>query len=201
MATKKGNRKKLVTALSILVLLLVVIGTITLIKVVGSGKNDPYTQQSESNQTDESSNDDSSKNDESDSEAEAPQNQTPEESQIDPATVSTVDITPMEITVSYVKGIGGFEYEVLRAANGTRYVEFRSPTFIGTKCTNDAGTFVSIIASPTESESTGLAKTTMVDGTKYGLALADASCTGKPEELQKYQKSFSDAFSLLKKIQ
>lgn len=206
MAQKKGKRT-LVTTVSILVVLLVAIGTVALVKLVNPGKQDPYLQQETSSTSDNSTDSDTNTSDTSQNQTDetadadtSVSGDTEEQSTLDPATVSTLDITPMSITVSYVKGIGGFEYEVLRANNGTRYVEFRSASLVGTKCTNDAGTFASIIANPTESERTALTKTTTVDGTLYGLSLADVTCTSDAGQLQKYQKSFSDAFSLLKKI-
>jgi hypothetical protein len=105
----------------------------------------------------------------------------------------------MQITVSYVKVNAGFEYYVMRTASGTQYVEFSSPELVGTKCTDDKGVFASIIESPSTNESTTLSKTTTVDDTKYGLSLADATCTKDPELLKQFQSSFSDAFSLLKR--
>lgn len=202
MVQKKG-RRTLVTTLSILAVLLVAIGTVALIRVLSPGKQDPYVQPETSNTSDSSNSSDgtAANPDEGDTPVSSDgAGQSGQEPALDPATVATIDIVPMTITVSYVKGIGGFEYEVLRANNGTRYVEFRSSRLVGTKCTNDAGTFASILANPTESERTTLAKTTTVDGVVYGLSLADTTCTSDAEKLQAYQKSFSDAFSLLKKI-
>jgi len=197
MVQEKGNRRTLFTTISILVVLLIAIGVVGLFKILGQS-NDPYKQEATS---ESSQNGSDTPQQAEDTPLNSNSSSSDGQAGIDPATVSTVDIAPMEITVSYVKGIGGFQYEVLRAANGTRYVEFRSTTLVGTKCTNDTGTFASIIANPTESESTDLAKTTTVDTVKYGLALADANCTSDNTKLQEYQKSFSDAFSLLKKIQ
>jgi cytoskeletal protein RodZ len=193
---KNTGKRTLVTTLSVLAVLLLVIGAIALFRL--NAKPDPYVAQDEKTSDDTSQTtqtpDDSSSSDT----ATTPQ---PETSQtIDPATTSTIDIVPMAITVSYTKGVGPFEYAVLRAQNGTRYVEFRSTNLVGSKCTNDEGTFASIIADPTEAESTALSKTTTVDGVKYGLSLADATCTSDSAALQKYQQSFSDAFTLLKKL-
>ncbi len=197
MGTKSGKRT-LVTTLSVLAVVLLVIGAIAFIRL--NMKLDPYAQQEASKPDDTSKTvetpDDTSASDGSDGNSAQPESQTT----LDPATVATIDIVPMTITVSYVKGAGAFEYEVLRAQNGTRYVEFRSRSLVGGKCTNDNGTFVSIIANPTDAESATLSKTTTVDGVKYGLSLADATCTSDAAALQKYQQSFSDAFSLLKKL-
>lgn len=131
--------------------------------------------------------------------AEAPVTPAPE-STVDPAQVATVDIVPMTIVVPYVKGVGGFDYEVLRTASGTKYVQFSSSKLVGTKCTDDIGQFASIIEKPSADEATTLAKTTTIDGVQYGLSLADATCTSDADSLKQYQTSFSDAFSLLKKM-
>lgn len=199
---KKGKRA-LVTTISVLVVLLVAIGAVALIKSMGPGKQDPYiTDTSNSTSSSEGTTttpDEEHSKDESPSNTETKSSNAAEEPAPDPSTVATVDIAPMNITVSYVKGVGGFEYEVLRAQNGTRYVEFRNEDLIGSKCTNDQGTFASILADPTTNDSGMLAKTITVEGTKYGLSLADTTCTSDAAKLQKYQESFSSAFGLLKK--
>ncbi|UTX51629.1 hypothetical protein KI440_01615 [Candidatus Saccharibacteria bacterium TM7i] len=123
-----------------------------------------------------------------------------EAKKLDPATLGTVDITPVSLTVSYVKGVGGFEYEVLRASGGRKYVELRNEKLIGTKCNDDVGVFVSIVEAPNESEKATISKTTDVDGVQYGLSVASPTCTSDPELLQQYQDAFSKPFGLLKKL-
>jgi hypothetical protein len=118
---------------------------------------------------------------------------------IDPSSVSTIDIQPLSLQVAYVKGIGGFEYVVKRSASGTQYVEFTSPQLVGTKCTNDSGAFASIIQNPSKDEAVTIDQSQSLDGTRYGLSLSDDTCTGDTDLLKKYQASFRDAFSLLKK--
>lgn len=203
MVQKKG-RRKLYTALAVFLVLLVAIGTIALIKALGSDKQDPYLKDETSSSIVDTSDDADANQDatpDAQDDADATKtDETDKETAPDPATVATVDIAPMEITVSYVKGAGGFEYEVLRTSNGTRYVEFRSSDLAGTKCTNDKGTFATILANPNETEGATISKTTTVDGTKYGLSLEGATCTSSTDKLEDYQKSFSDAFSLLKKM-
>ena len=203
MVQRKHNRA-LTISLAVLTILLVAIGTIVLIRVFNTNP-DPLVQQETSSSSTDVSNDMPAE--EMDTSVESVDLETPNEEttitsepELDPATVNTIDIEPMELTVSYVKGSGGVEYEVLRTANGTRYVEFRSPTLIGTKCTNDEGAFASILANPDSNESTTLTKTTTVEETKYGLSLESSTCTSDEARLQAYQKSFSDAFSLLKKM-
>lgn len=201
MAQKKGKRT-LITAGIVLAILLAVIGTIAFIKAMGvNGNKDPYKQTStqQTPQTPQSSNSDTSKPSTTPSDG-ATNNSTSTAPKLDPSTVSTIDISPMNITVSYVKGVGAFEYEVLRTPNGTQYVEFRSTDLVGTKCTNDQGAFASILASPSDDEQATVSQKTVVDGTTYGLSLPGATCTSNPDLLAKYQKSFSDAFTLLKKM-
>lgn len=139
-------------------------------------------------------------------EADEPTEETPaaEEtpaSTIDPSTVSTVDIEPLEITVSYVRGVPGFGFLVQRTADGTEYVEFSSEEVAGTKCTDDTGVFASIIVSPSEQDGATITDEVTVDGTVYGLSLPDATCTSDEELFAQYQASFKDAFSLLAKIE
>ncbi|MGV9001690.1 MAG: hypothetical protein ACOH18_01905 [Candidatus Saccharimonadaceae bacterium] len=199
------GKRTIITALTVLVVLLLVIGVIALVRGFGHDKTDPYdtskTPSSKTDTTDNSANDDSSqKADPTNPDANTSTDTSNNQAAPDPATVTTVDIAPMSITVSYIKGVGGFDYQVLRTSNGTRYVEFSSSELVGTKCTNDIGVFASILADPETNESTTLAKTTTMDGTKYGLSLEPSTCTSNAEKLQAYQKSFSDAFSLLKKM-
>lgn len=199
MAQKKG-KQALLTAVSIFVVLLAVVGTIAIIKALNPGTNDPYVQQT----TNQSTEDTPTETDEADSPATPSvpdENNSANDSEpaIDPATLATIDVTPMALTVSYTKGVGGFEYEVLRRPNGTRYVEFSSPELVGTKCTNDKGVFASILESPASEEIATLAKTTTVGGMTYGLSLAAATCTSNATLLKDFQNAFSTPFSLLKK--
>jgi hypothetical protein len=200
MVQNKGKRK-LVTTLAVLTILLLVIGVIAWIKAAGQDKTDPYAAKDTTSTTTEPTDDSSSMDSPENTEMSTPEDSTNSTPTLDPATVGTVDIVPMTITASYVKGIGGFEYQVLRTTNGTRYVKLSSPELAGTKCTNDIGTFASILADPDSNESATLTKTTTVEGTKYGLSLEPATCTADAEKLQVYQKSFNDAFSLLKKME
>ena len=202
MVRKKSNRKLIITA-SIIGVVLVAVVTVVLIKAMNSNKNDPYvltdTSSNSSSVSDTASKDSKDTATETEKPTSSTNTENEPESTLDPATVATVDITPMNLTVSYVKGVGGFEYEVRRTPSGSQYVEFKSPELAGTKCTNDAGSFASILADPSSSEGSTITKSKTVDGTTYGLSLAAANCTSDAAKLQKYQQSFSDAFSLLKK--
>lgn len=204
---KKKSKRTWIVAVAVLVALLVVVGMVTLIKSLNS-KTDPYRQtetSSTQSTTDEDSDSDTiqDSNEDATTANDTPTTDTDDDTQttIDPSTVSTIDIEPMDLTVSYVKGVGGFEFAVRRTANGTQYVEFSSPSLKGTKCTDDEGVFASILASPSTDEGSTITKTVTIDGEKYGLSLVGATCTKDPDLLKKYQASFSDAFSLLKKLQ
>lgn len=189
----------MIIAAAILGVLLVAIGTVTLIRVLNPPSEDPYVQDTPSGSV---SNDDGVNTQApalSDTSADTGTKpvDTPA---LDPNTVSTIDITPMTITVSYVKGVGAFEYQVLRTPSGTQYVEFRSAELIGTKCTDDAGAFASIIQNPSSAETNStVSQTVDLESTKYGLALSGTNCTSNLESLEQYQQSFGKAFSLLKK--
>lgn len=196
MVQRKGKRA-VVTSVSILAVLLAVIGGIALVRALAPNTSDPYIQN-------ESSETSTTGEDQDNTETTAPatpdeESGTEEAPVIDPASLSTIDIPPMTLTVSYTKGVGSFEYEVLRRPNGTRYVEFSSPSLVGTKCTDDKGTFASILESPSAEEGATLAKTTTVDGQRYGLSLASEACTSDVAALKKFQSAFSDPFSLLKR--
>lgn len=188
---KKRSRKALFTALAVLAVLLVVITVVALMKA-HSNTTPPITNDTSKTQSPAPSDTNKSTT--------TPPSQDTTQPAIDPAKVTTVDIQPMSITVSYMKGIGGFDYAVQRTPSGTQYVQFSSSKLVGTKCTNDEGVFASILENPTTDETSTVAKTTVVDGTTYGLSLADTSCTSDTALLQQYQDAFSQPFSLLKKM-
>lgn len=183
-----------------LVVVAALVGTILLMQVFSPKEQDPFK---ESNTSQKDTPSEPTKPSKPEDTKEQPTENggalVPSETDIDPATLGTVDIPGLDVTVSYIKGIGGFEYEVLRTPSGTQYVEFRSPSLAGTKCTDDKGAFASILAEPKTAETATLAKSITKDGTLYGLSLPTASCTNDAESLAAYQKSFSDAFLLIKK--
>lgn len=201
----KGKQRMYIMSGVIAVVVLAVIGLVVLVSSLGTDKKDPYKQVETTNTQDDTNTSDTSGDTETKPPVSVPESDDKQNGQglaggVDPANVSTVDIQPMSLTVSYLKDAGGFEYYVLRTANGTQYVEFSSPELVGTKCTDDRGVFASIIQSPSSSDTATLNKTTTVDGTKYGLSLADSTCTKDPEALKKYQAAFSDTFTMLKKL-
>jgi hypothetical protein len=200
MVQQKGTRQKLiVTGIGVGILILL-IGAFALVRALNPGGDDPYRQDTASDvTTQEPKPTNEGSVDAADDEA-SEQASDEAATTLDPSTVSSINIEPLGITVSYVNGIGGFEYVIQRTASGTQYVEFRSPELAGTKCTDDAGAFVSILEAPDDNENPTITETKTVDGKKYGLSLTDDTCTGNPELLDRYQASFKDAFSLIKKI-
>lgn len=200
---RQNGRKKLIIAGAILGVLLVAIGTVAAIKALNPSNNDPYVKQTASGSvpSEDDVSSDASKSDASESSGTSNSTQKPSETpSVDPATVTTIDVAPMSLSVSYVKGVGAFEYQVLRTPSGTQYVEFKSTELVGTKCTDDEGAFASIIQNPSSSETNStVSQTVDLDATKYGLALSGTNCTSNVELLGQYQQSFSKAFSLLKK--
>ena len=120
---------------------------------------------------------------------------------VDPATLTSVAIEPLGITVFYSKGTPGFDFAIKKTASKTEYVEFTSTDLIGTKCTDDTGIFASIIKNPSsEEDKTTISETVKVGSDSYGLSLASASCTTNSELLTKYQSGFKAGFSSLKTL-
>jgi cytoskeletal protein RodZ len=193
MAMVQG-RKRLVIAASVLGLVVLIVGTVALLHFLNR-PNDPNpdttteTAQPEKQET-------------------TPQPETVTEepdttqSTVDPATLASIDIEPLEITVSYSRGVGGFEYSVQRTSSGTRYVDFSSSELVGTKCTDDSGVFASIIQGvKSEEDNTTISQTTKVGETTYGLSLTGDNCAADLDLLKEYQAAFSNGFSQLKEMQ
>ncbi len=190
------HKKSFVAVIVTLSILLVVIGVAGTLALLAQPKaDDPYATKTPATESTENT---------------APANDTPEkatepekpapQTTLAPEEVATIDIPSLAITVSYKKGVGGFEYRVGRAAAGTQYVEFSNATLIGTKCTNDRGVFASIIKNPTASDQATISQTTKVADDVYGLSLAGASCTSDAASFSSYQSAFKDGFSLLKAL-
>lgn len=187
-------KQAIVTGSTVLgLLILVIIGVVVVQSMFSSGDDRRYEQPNIENTPAE----ESPKQEE---QKPAPEKEKPaeEEAKLDPATVSSISIAQMGIEVSYIKGIGSFEYAIKRTPGGSQYVEFKNETLRGTKCTDDQGVFASIIEKPTTAEASTLTKKKTVDGIEYGLSLAATNCTSDEALLKKYQDSFSKAFGLLK---
>lgn len=194
MAQKKG-RKTLYIVIGVLAVAVLAIGIVAFVRSL-TPPSSSESQQSSSNKDQPVQ----KPADTTENPTTAVPENTADQPAIDPERVSTTDIEPMMITVAYIKGIEGFDFQILRNPNGTKYVQFSSESLVGTKCTDDMGVFASIIENPTADERGTLSKTTVVDGTTFGLSLADEACTNNSEQLKQYQASFSEPFSLLKKM-
>lgn len=188
------NRRVLISTLTVAGLLLAVVGVVFLVQAASRSNQaepsidttttaEPHEEEQTTPSTTEPTTPDT----------------TSGENAIDPALVATVTIEPLAITVPYLKGTGGFTYEIVRTANGKQTVEFRNDDLKGTKCTDDQGTFAAIAKDPSAAEQETLAKKVTVDGVVYGLSLSAATCTDNPDLLADYQESFSTPFALLKK--
>lgn len=193
MVQKKGSRKLVTTIVVIGVLLLVVAGVAIVKSMAQPGPATP---------ADTAQKDTPTVNDKADSTGgpAVVEGTAATEPPVDPAQTLSLDIEPMSITVSYMKSIRGFDFEVLRSTSGTKYVQFSVAKLVGTKCTDDKGQFASIIENPSADEATTLAKMVTVDGAEYGLSLAGTTCTNDTGLLMQYQNAISGAFSLLKKM-
>lgn len=160
-----------------------------------------FTQPTATNTEDQSTSQQETPVEDLPAEEEAPVDDVPSEPVIDPTTVSTIDVTPLGIVVTYGKSLPGFGFEVKRSAAGTQYAEFSSERLIGTKCTDDAGLFATIIKNPSDTESqTTVSKTKTLGSDVFGLSIAGDNCTSDAELLKQFQSSFSDNFSALRKL-
>lgn len=122
-------------------------------------------------------------------------------SSIDPATVSTVAIEQLGVSVAYIKGLSGFSYSINQSTDGTQYAAFSSDQLAGTKCTDDVGVFATIVKNPqSQEDQTTLSARKTVNGTLYGLSLPSATCTSDSALFSQYQASFKDAFGLIQPL-
>jgi hypothetical protein len=198
MLDQKDGKSHKMTKRNIIILVVVLVLAITSVVIIvaslrgSGGEADPYktdntqTQQPSENSTEQPSTETNTQ----------PAAQTPS---VDPATVSEIDIPAFGIAVSYVKGVPGFAYVIQRAANNTEYVEFTSEQLVSNRCTDDKGVFATIIKNAQPgADSATVSATTKVGDVTYGLSLAAETCAADKSLLQQYQKSFKDAFPLLK---
>lgn len=193
MAKGQGKTGLIVTIIA-LGLTLVVVGTIAILSNLNppAVTNDPSTANN------------SSENDTTTEETESTDENVDEPTQpaVDPATLTSVDIEPLAITVFYTKGTPGFDFVVKRSADQTQYVEFSSPNLVGTKCTNDEGVFATIVKNPASSEAqTTFVQEKTVGSDTYGLSLAGKNCTSDETLLDTYQTAFVQGFSQLKAME
>jgi hypothetical protein len=191
----KGQGKTgLIVTIIVLGLTLIVVSAIVLL----NRSNGPAV----TNQTDTS--------DQSDADDLPAQEETPTETPtdetteptVDPATLSSIDIEPLEITVYYTKGLPGFEFAVKRTSSGTEYIEFSASQLVGTKCTDDIGLFAIIVKNPgSEEDNSTITHTVTVGGNTYGLSLTGANCTSDTDLLKQYQSAFVNGLSSLKEME
>ncbi len=193
MAKGQGKTGLIVTIVA-LALTLIVVGTIAILSNTNrpAVTNDPLTANN------------ASENDTTTDEVVPAEEEVevPAEPAVDPATLSSVDIEPMEITVFYTKGTPGFDFTIERSADRTEYIEFSSPNLVGTKCTNDEGVFATIVKNPgTSASQTTFVKQVTVGSDTYGLSLAGKNCTSDESLLDTYQTAFVEGFSQLKAME
>lgn len=132
--------------------------------------------------------------------AEEPDSKEVETPTLDPASVSTVAIDSLGVSVSYVKGVPGFAYAISQSGGGTQFAAFSSEQLIGTKCTDDTGVFATIVKNPQQADRATLTSTKTVADTVYGLSLPSATCTSDATLFAQYQAAFKDAFGLIKPL-
>ena len=120
---------------------------------------------------------------------------------VDPSTLNSVDVAPLGVVVFYTKGVHGFDFEVKKTDSKTQYVEFSASELIGTICTDDNGSFASIVKNPTSAEDqTTITATTKLGDDSYGLSLSGKNCTANQQLLTQYQTAFMNGFSSLKAL-
>jgi len=120
---------------------------------------------------------------------------------VDPATLSSLDVEPLGVTIFYTKGTPGFDFQVKRAGDGTQYAEFSATSLVGTKCTDDTGLFASIIKNPGLSGGqTTISQSVKVGDDTFGLSLSGKGCTGDVSLLEQYQSGFTNGFSNLQSL-
>jgi len=192
--TKGQGKAGLIITIVILGLTVLVVGAIAFWQSAGRGSDEKATETTETTSQEETATDTPAKTEETETPAPV--------SDVDPATLSSIDIEAMSITVFYTKGLPGFEYVIKKTADNTQYIEFTAPQLVGTKCTDDTGSFATIIKNPIspENQST-ISATTKVGNDTYGLSLAGKNCTPDEALLDKYQTAFSNGFSSLKAME
>lgn len=190
---KRQSKTGLIITIVALALTVIIVGTIAILQ----NMNQPVATNQPETVVD-TSNEETSTPDEVEEE-ETPNVTTPA---VDPASLNSIDIEPLAITVFYTKGTPGFDFAVERAADSTQYVEFSSPNLVGTKCTDDEGVFVSIIKNPVSSDDQSIYSQKVTVGSDvYALSLAGKNCTSDEVLLVEYQTAFSNGFGQLKAME
>jgi len=190
MAKTQSKKRLIVIIIALLVVALAVAGA-----VIAKNLNTPTETTTDSAQQSTDVNDTDASTD-VDTET-TPRPDAPATPAVDPATLSSVAIEPLGITVYYSKGVPGFDFSVERTADKTEYVEFSAAALMGTKCTDDQGVFASIIKNPGDNERQTTTQTVIVGSDTYGLTLAGSSCTADTALLTEYQTAFTNGFKSL----
>jgi cytoskeletal protein RodZ len=190
--TKARSRKWILLILVALIALALIIGGLVLARNLSKPAADTEktdTSRVEPAETPATNETDTATDTESDATA---------ESTVDPATLSSIDVEPLGITVFYAKGTPGFGFTVKKTTDQTQYVDFSAEALIGTKCTGDEGVFAAIIKNPKSTEDqTTISKTAKVGSDSYGLSLSGANCTSDEVLFKEYQDAFSAGFANL----
>jgi len=190
MAKTQSKKRLLVIIIALLVVALAIAGA-----VVAKNLNTPTETTTDTSQESTDVTDSDASTD-TDTEP-APKPDTSVTPAVDPATLSSVVVEPLGVTVFYSKGVPGFDFVVKRTAAQTQYVEFSTAALVGTKCTDDEGVFASIIKNPGDNERQTTTQIIQVGNDTYGLTLAGAGCTADAALLTEYQTAFTDGFKSL----
>ena len=191
------NQRKSGLIVTIVILAVVLIGVGITAFAINANKSTPPTSTDVSSDKSPDITKDAPSTD-NDTESTPDKNEPTEVKKADPATLTSVAIEPLGITVFYTKGTPGFDFSIKRAANKTQYVEFTSTDLVGTKCTNDEGLIASIIKNPSSNEDQAtISQTIKLGSDTYGLSLAGKGCTSNAALLDEYQSAFRDGFSSL----
>lgn len=189
---KTQGKTRFVVAGVVIVVILLAIGAVLLTR-----KSTPPVAPGTSSTSSDTTKDTTTETDATDVAPATPKTDSPA---VDPATLTSLAVQPLGVTVFYSKGTPGFEYAVLKTGDGTQYAQFTSADLIGTKCTDDEGVFASIIKNPSNSEAQTTSQIVKVGNDTYGLSLASAGCTSNSDLLAKYQTGFKNGFSSLQAL-
>ena len=186
------SKTGLIVTIVVLVVTLLVVGSITY--AMNANKSTSTTETTPEKTPEVTK--DASSTETDDAPAEPSAETTP--AKVDPASLTSIAIEPLGISVAYTKGTPGFDFAVKKTASKTQYVEFTSSDLIGTKCTNDEGSIASIIKNPSSNENQAtISQTVKVGSDSYGLSLAGKGCTSDAELLDEYQAAFTNGFQSL----
>jgi len=195
MTYAQGHKRRLVLVLALIAAVVLIVGGVIALNISSPEPRATVTPSPQSTEVDD---DDTSTD--SSVESQPAQSEASSVPTVDPATLNSVEITPLAIEVFYTKGIDGFDFTVKRTADQTEYVEFSTAALAGTKCTDDQGSIASIIKNPTPATLLTTTQTVKVGDVTYGLSLAGSDCTPDAALLDQYQTAFKNGFSSLRAL-